>query len=106
MVVALNVALAAPILTVAKAAGPGRLEDVRRRAPVWPLVIVPRALVKAPPLMLYSPPCTLIGAVVLPDRTMLMVFETTNTPRGTSTASTKANGAGSAGAVLMEVLAL
>src|SRR6266403_6083857 len=106
MVVALNVALAPPILTVAKAAVPGRLEDVRRRVTLWPLVKVPATLVNGPPLMLYSPPCTLIGALLPPERMTPTVLETTSAPRGTSTASMKANGAGTAAALLMGVLAL
>src|SRR5437762_7670785 len=80
--------------TVAKVGVPARLEDITRSASVWPLAIVPSALVNGAPSMLYSPPRTLIGALVMPE--IVTVFEVTGVLGATSTASTKLNGAGSA----------
>src|SRR5262245_6854809 len=93
-VVTWNVALATPIFTVANADVLGWLEDVSRNLTVWLLEMVPGALVKGPPLMLYSPPCTRIGALVMP--VMKTAFEVTCVLSGALITSSNLNGAGSA----------
>src|SRR5947208_11385242 len=94
-VVAWNVALAAPIRTVAKVGVPARLEDKSRRRTIWPFAMVPGAVVKGALLMLYSPPCTLIGALEMPE--ICTASEVIVALRGTSTASTKAKDGESTG---------
>src|SRR6266404_6213418 len=94
-VVAWNVALAAPIFTVAKVEVPGKLEERSCSRNDWPLEINPGSLVNAPPSMLYRPPRTLIGALVIP--VIDTAFETTSLLSGALTASMKLNGTGSSG---------
>src|SRR5687767_16032693 len=93
-VVTWNVALAAPIFTVAKAGVPGWLAVVSRNLTVWALEMVPGTLVKGPPLTLYSPPWTRIGALVMP--VMKTAFDVTVVLSGALRTSSNENGAGSA----------
>src|SRR5438552_12599767 len=96
-VVAWNVALAAPIRTLPKAGVPARLEDKSRSRTIWPLEMVPGAVVNGALLMLYSPPCTLIGALVMPE--IVTLFDVMVGRGGWWEAVSKAKGAGSTGTV-------
>src|SRR5204862_6798422 len=94
-VVAWNVALAAPIRTVAKVGVPARLEDRSRSRTIWPFAMVPGAVVNGAPLMLYSRSEERRGGNERPE--ICAASEVIGALRGTSTASTKAKGAGSTG---------
>src|SRR5437868_15489383 len=91
-VVAWNVALAAPIFSVANVAVLGRLDERSCSRTDWPFEINPGSAVNGPPSMLYRPPRTLIGALVM--QVIDTAFETTSVLSGTLTASMKVNGAG------------
>src|SRR5213592_4805253 len=91
-VVAWNVALAAPIRTVAKVGVPARLEDKSRSRTIWPFAMVPGAVVKGALLMLYSPPCTLIGALEMPEISVQGGEYSINSAPFTTAPGTIANG--------------